>query len=96
MFQIIARWRSKKDQHLEVLNLIQEMAIVTRKEPGNALYDVYQNAEDPHLFLLDELYISEAAAKEHRASPHFQSIVEGKIAPLLEARTSEKREVEFS
>ena len=91
MFQIIARWRAKDGRSVEVMNLIQEMQIATRRESGCQRYDVYQNAEDPHAFLLDELYVSQEAAHVHRESEHFQRIVEGKIAPLLTTRSSEKR-----
>jgi quinol monooxygenase YgiN len=90
MYQIIARWRAQDGKHLEVMNHVNEMAIATRKEPGNLKYDVYQNVENPHMILLDELYTSEEAAQAHRNSEHFQTIVEGKISPLLAARVSEK------
>lgn len=91
MFQIIARWRAKDGQSAEVMSLTREMQIATRRESGCQRYDVYQNAEDPHAFLLDELYVSQESAQVHRESEHFQRIVEAKIAPLLSARSSEKR-----
>jgi quinol monooxygenase YgiN len=93
MYQIIARWRALPGKHVEVLTLIKEMVTETRKEAGNHRYHVYQSLEDPHSFLLDELYTSAAAAQVHRDSEHFQRIVQGKISALLKERSSEKREV---
>jgi quinol monooxygenase YgiN len=41
-------------------------------EPGGCLrFDVHQNAEDPTLFLLVEIYRDQAALEAHRNSAHF-------------------------
>ena len=92
MIHILARWRAKDGKHAEVMSLVKEMITLTRTESGNRRYDVYQNIEDPHQFLLDELYDSEDAVQKHRNSEHFLFIVQGKIAPLLAERSSEKTE----
>lgn len=43
----------------------------TRQEPGNLRFDVLQNANDPSLFLLYEVFESEAAIEEHRKTSHY-------------------------
>jgi quinol monooxygenase YgiN len=92
MIHIIARWRAQTGKHEEVMKYVAEMTAETRKEAGNRRYDVYQMVSDPHFILLDEEYVSEDAVQAHRASAHFQKIVQGKIAPLLASRASEKTE----
>jgi autoinducer 2-degrading protein len=92
MIHVLARWRAEIGKHSEVMLHLQSVISASRKEPGNRRYDVYQNIEDPHQFLLDELYVSEEAVQAHRTSEHFVSIVQGKIAPLLTERSSEKTE----
>lgn len=43
-----------------------------REEPGCLRFDVHRSAEDPHRFLLYEIYRDRAAFEvEHRAAPHY-------------------------
>lgn len=51
-------------------------------------YKVNQSQSDANTikFILFEAYNSEAAVAVHRASEHFQTIVLGRIVPMLEAR----------
>lgn len=93
MIHILARWRAHENKHALVLELVNQMKFKSRAEAGNERYDVYQNCEDPHQFLLDELYESEDAVQAHRNSDHFKTLVEAQIAPMLAARSSEKKEV---
>jgi autoinducer 2-degrading protein len=93
MIHILARWRARENKHAEVLALVDQMKLKSTAEPGNHRYDVYQNCDDPHQFLLDELYESEEAVQAHRNSDHFKTLVETQIAPMLAARSSEKREI---
>ena len=92
MIHILARWRAQEGKHFELMGHMKEMTAMSRAESGNKRYDVYQNAEDPHMILIDELYTSEEAVQAHRGSPHFKNIVEGKIATILASRSSEKTE----
>lgn len=43
----------------------------TRKEPGNLRFDVLQNAKEPSLFLLYEVFESDDAVAEHRKTEHY-------------------------
>ena len=44
----------------------------TRDEPGCYRFDILQNAEDPNLFHLYEVYQDDAALDAHRETPHFK------------------------
>jgi (4S)-4-hydroxy-5-phosphonooxypentane-2,3-dione isomerase len=41
------------------------------KEPGNLRFDLIQQAEDPCKFMIYEAYESEAAAIDHKNTPHY-------------------------
>jgi autoinducer 2-degrading protein len=43
----------------------------TRKEPGNARFDVLQAEDDPARFLLYEAYHAKEGFAAHQATPHY-------------------------
>jgi quinol monooxygenase YgiN len=66
---------------------LRKMAVEVKKsEPGCAFYQASRSQENPDNFLLYEHYTDEEALAAHRETPHFQSIIEGTIIPLLEKR----------
>jgi quinol monooxygenase YgiN len=52
--------------------LLDGMLAPSRAEAGNLRYDLWQDQADPARFVLDELYVDQAAVTAHRATPHFQ------------------------
>jgi len=67
----------------ELRLLLDGMIPLSRGEPGNLRYDLWQEQTDPVRFVLDELYLDADAVKAHRASPHFQHYASA-IADLAE------------
>jgi quinol monooxygenase YgiN len=66
---------------------LRKMAVeVKANEPGCLLYQACRSKDNPDNFLLYEHYADEAALEGHRTTPHFQSIIEGTIIPLLDKR----------
>lgn len=63
-----------------------ELKAAIEEEPGCISFDVYRSPEDPRVFRLIERYRSLEAFDTHRASEHFQRIMQGQIAPLLTTR----------
>lgn len=51
--------------------LIRGMVASCRAKPGNLRWEIWQDRDDPHRFVLDELYADGAAVAAHRASAHF-------------------------
>ena len=43
------------------------------EEPGCIRFDVFQTADDPTRFRLDEVYCDEAALAEHRETIHYRA-----------------------
>lgn len=51
--------------------LLNGMIAPSRAEAGNLRYDLWRDQADPACFVLDELYVDDAAIAAHRATPHF-------------------------
>ncbi|WP_026993727.1 putative quinol monooxygenase [Flectobacillus major] len=83
---VFAKWQVAENQLPNVLELLSEVAQKSRTESGNLFYKVHQSQTEPNTLLLSEAYKDESALNEHRNSEHFQSIVVGKIVPLLANR----------
>lgn len=81
-----AKWRVKEGQLVAVLDLLAELTAKSKAEEGNLLYKIHQSISDANTLILFEGYKDESALAAHRSSEHFQSLVIGKIIPLLEDR----------
>ncbi|MBZ4023482.1 antibiotic biosynthesis monooxygenase [Rhodobacter sp. TJ_12] len=62
------------DRFLEVFRVNFEG---TRAEPGNYRFDVLQDPEDDHHFVIYEGFVNEAAVDEHRKTAHYAEVVKG-------------------
>ncbi len=56
------------------------------REPGNLRFDVLQSVEDPTRFILYEAYRDEAAAKEHKETPHYAAWRDAVAGWMVEPR----------
>lgn len=81
-----AKWRVKEGRLAAVLTLLAELTAESTAEEGNLLYKIHQSRADANTLVLYEGYKDEAALAQHRNSQHFQTLVIGKIVPLLEDR----------
>jgi autoinducer 2-degrading protein len=62
-----------KNEHIdEFIAATVENHEGTRTEPGNIRFDVLQSAEDAGRFFLYEVYASEDAVNDHKATPHYK------------------------
>ena len=84
---LVARYYVQAGRGDEVAAALTEMAsLVREREPDCVLYEVNRSQDDLDEFLLYERYGNEAALESHRETPHFKTIVEGQILPLLVRR----------
>jgi len=81
-----ARWQVKEGQLAAVFSLLEELAAKSTAEEGNLLYLIHQSNSDENTLILYEGYKDDSALAEHRNSEHFQTLVIGKIIPLLKDR----------
>ncbi|SHI94779.1 Quinol monooxygenase YgiN [Hymenobacter daecheongensis DSM 21074] len=87
IYCVAAEWLVQPE-HVETVRglLIEAAAAVRRHEPGNLLYIAHESAEEPGRFFVYEQYANQEAQIAHRAAPHFQELVLGRIVPLLAER----------
>lgn len=52
--------------------LLDDMVDPCRAEPGNIRWDVWRDKAEPGRFVLDELYVDDAAIAAHRETAHFR------------------------
>lgn len=69
--KIVAVLAAREGRSGELEALLTDLAVASRAETGNLRWDVWRDQADPTRFVLDELYIDNAAVAAHRASPHF-------------------------
>ncbi|MFS8037165.1 putative quinol monooxygenase [Xanthobacter sp. AM11] len=73
--------RPGKAEELEAL--LGGMAGPSRAEPGNLRWDIWRDQADAARFVLDELYVDNAAVAAHRETAHFKAYL-ARIADLAE------------
>ena len=87
MLVVVARYLVTAGHEQIVGTLLGENAVASRTEPGCLEFTVFRAIDEPRAFLLFERYTDEAAFQAHRKSPHFKSIIEDQVVPLLDERT---------
>jgi (4S)-4-hydroxy-5-phosphonooxypentane-2,3-dione isomerase len=83
---LFAKWQIKEGHVDQVLELLGQMTEKTRKEEGNLFYKIHRSISDASTLMLYEGYVDTAAVEAHRNADYFQSLVIGKIVPILESR----------
>ncbi|PLR21908.1 antibiotic biosynthesis monooxygenase [Caulobacter zeae] len=81
--KIVAVLAAKEGMGQALEALLLGMAGACRAEPGNLRWDVWRDQADPTRFVLDELYVDDAAVTAHRASAHFVAYL-ARIGDLAE------------
>lgn len=71
--KIVATLTARPGKAAALRSLLDGMLVPSRAEPGNLRYDLWQDQADPARFVLDELYVSDAAVAAHRETAHFRA-----------------------
>jgi quinol monooxygenase YgiN len=71
MHHVLARITFKPEAAAEGKDLLLNLMSKSRAEAGCVSYDVYQQAEAPHIFQTVEQWKEKADADAHMATPHF-------------------------
>jgi quinol monooxygenase YgiN len=74
--QVIARFVACRGKEDELRALLQGVLVPTRAEPGCKSYELYAS-DSRGRFYLWEVWRSQAAVDEHKATPHFRHLKEG-------------------
>lgn len=71
-YVVLARWTAKLGEEGEVAAALAGLIEPSRAEPGNLVYQVHRDPNDPRVFLIYERYEDEDAYAAHAASEHFR------------------------
>ena len=97
MIVLVAKYTCKPGNRPKVLEQLKKIApLVAATEPGCKFYQVSKSTENENLIVLYEHYVDQAALAAHRETPHFKSIIEGTVIPMLEKRERELYELAIS
>jgi quinol monooxygenase YgiN len=81
-----ATWTTKEGSEDVVLDALEQLAPLSRGEPGCRLYQPYRDPAAPRVIHIIEIYDDEAAVEAHGASEHFRTYALEQAVPLLERR----------
>jgi quinol monooxygenase YgiN len=84
-YVVAATYRVRKGEEDAVRGVLQEMAPLSRSEPGCIYYLVHRDREQGTLFLYEQ-YEDEGAYQEHTRTPHFERLIKQEALPRLEDR----------
>jgi quinol monooxygenase YgiN len=85
-YVVCATWTAQPGQEGVVLDAIEQLAPISREEPGNRFYQAYQDPAEPGIFRLFEVYDDEDAYAAHAASDHFRKFAIEQAIPVLASR----------
>ncbi len=85
-FVLVVRMKVAAGSEERVAELIPELAVASRSEPGCELYIPCRDPEDSRSYLFFEQYRDKAAFEAHGASEHFQRLAAGELFGLMESR----------
>jgi quinol monooxygenase YgiN len=89
MVSFTVRMRFGQDDREKVSEILRNLAIASRKEPGCVNYVPHHVDGDPETVLIYEQYRDQAAVEAHRASPHFEQYAVGGLYQLMKDRNME-------
>lgn len=89
MVTFTVRMRFTSEDREQVTELLRELALASRQEPGCVTFIPHFVEGDPDTVLIYEQYRDHAAQEAHRASEHFRKYAIGGLYQLLKERTSE-------
>jgi quinol monooxygenase YgiN len=73
-----------------VAALIAQLVAPTLAEPGVKLFIPYRSPDNPLLFFIFELYVSEDGWRAHQESPHFKALI-----PQLLPRAARRERIPY-
>jgi quinol monooxygenase YgiN len=89
MVTFTVRMRFTSEDREQVTELLRELALASRQEPGCVTFIPHFIEGDPDTVLIYEQYRDHAAQEAHRASEHFRKFAIGGLYQLLKERASE-------
>lgn len=89
MVSFIVRFKFAPEDRAEMADMVRQLAVESRKEPGCLTYLPYHLEDDPDTILIVEQYADEKALSAHRESKHFKAWGVGGLYQKMKERSVE-------
>ncbi len=89
MVSYIVRMRFAAEDRESVSDILRELALASRQEPGCVAFIPNTVEDDPNTVVIYEQYRDRAASELHRTTPHFKKFVVGGLYQLMRQREVE-------
>jgi quinol monooxygenase YgiN len=89
MVSFLVRMRFAPEDRENVSDILRQLAVASREEPGCVSYVPHTVEDDPNTVVIYEQYLDRAAAEFHRTTPHFKKFAVGGLYQLMRERQME-------
>ena len=89
MVSFIVRMRFAPEDREQVGDILRQLALASRQEPGCVSYIPHTVEDDPNKVVIYEHYLDRAASEFHRTTPHFKKFAVGGLYQLMREREVE-------
>ena len=89
MVSFLVRMTFKPEDRQEIAEILRELTLASRQEPGCLVYIPHRVESEPDTVLIYEQYQDAAAADAHRASKHFNKYAVGGLYQRMRERSRE-------
>ena len=89
MVSFIVRMRFAPEDREQVGDILRQLALASRQEPGCVSYIPHTVEDDPNRVVIYEQYLDRGAREFHRSTPHFKKFAVGGLYQLMREREVE-------
>lgn len=89
MLSFTVRLTFSQDEHAEITEMLRQLTLASREEPGCVSYVAHFLEGDLGTVLIYEQYKDEAALEHHRSTPHFHQYAIGGLYQRMRERQVE-------
>ena len=89
MVSFIVRMRFAPEDREQVGDILRQLALASRHEPGCVSYIPHTVEDDPNRVVIYEQYVDRGASEFHRSTPHFKKFAVGGLYQLMREREVE-------
>jgi quinol monooxygenase YgiN len=89
MVSFIVRMRFAPEDREHVGDILRQLALASRQEPGCVSYIPHTVEDDPNRVVIYEQYLDRGASEFHRSTPHFKKFAVAGLYQLMREREVE-------
>ena len=85
-YVLAVNWTAKPGNEARVREILQQLGVASRQEPGVITYTTHQDPDNPREFFIYEKYHDIGGLEAHQETDHFKPLVLETAIPLLDSR----------